>query len=70
VLFAIATLILLFAMGWRELDIKEITGVVAFLICVGLVIVLSNLSAVLVVVAVALADIYLILRIFGTDITV
>lgn len=69
-LFALATFIVLLVLGRNDLSLKEIIGVVGFLIVSCGVITLLNLDPVIFMTAVGVADIYLILKIFGSDITI
>jgi hypothetical protein len=67
---AIAALVVLLVVGRDELGLKDISGIVAFLIISGGLIALVHLQPVIFMAAVAVVDIYLILRIFGADITI
>jgi hypothetical protein len=69
-LIAIATLVVLLVMGRNDLSPTEIIGVVAFVILSGGVIAVFQLQPVIFIFAVVAADIYLILKVFGSDITI
>ena len=69
-LYALATMVVLLWLGRDELYWKEYVGVVAFLIISGAAIALLHFQSVLIVVALVIADIYLLLRVFGSDIEI
>lgn len=69
-IFVVATFVVLLVIGRNELSLKEIVAAVAFLILAAGFVVVSHLHPIVSMTAVAIVDIFLILKIFGSDISI
>ncbi len=69
-LFALVACIVLLGMGAKDLGLKGILGVVAFLVACGAVVAGFGLHPIAFTVPLALVDIGLVLKIFGGDIAI
>ena len=68
--FALATFVVLLVLGRNELSIKEVLAAVGFVVLSGGVIALLKLPFTIFMTVIAIADIYLVLKIFGADIAI